>query len=307
MSGSFPKDLTVKQAVLATLAYFHLFEVPLTRDEISEHLFFLKPDEEKIDIYLRESPLIRLRNGYYGLEASEAFFESHVTMMKRAQEYWKKIRRFLWLFQICPFVDLVCVCNSLPIYAVREDSDIDLLVVTRKNRLFLARLWLTGLTTLLGIKRQGNKIRKRFCLSFYVSEENMGFSSLALKPYDIYLAYWIKTLEPIAGDYSIYELLLKKNHSWLSEYFKTILPKRRFFRKVKPWQLRVKKFLEKWTDRSPLEEWIKQRQLRRAREKLWFLKDKSGTVLSNTMLKFHDHDRRPEIREAWTNLLNQIL
>ncbi len=307
MSNVFPKNMTVKQAVLATLAYFDLFGVPLTRSEISEHLFFTQPDEEKIDIYLRESPFIRLKEGYYSISGNDDFYECFFEKQSRSLQYWKKVRRTHWLFSICPFIDLICVCNSLPIYAIDEESDIDLFVVAKKNRLFLARLALTVLTTLLGVRRHGTKTRERFCLSFYVTEENLDLKKIALEPYDIYLAYWIKTLEPVAGNYETYQKVLSLSRAWLSEYFKTIDEHRRYFRKAKPWHEEWKQRFERWLDKDKWEEKTKHSQMRRAREKYFLLKDKSGTVLSDTMLKFHNQDERSEIRERWVNRLNELL
>jgi hypothetical protein len=303
MSEIFPKNMTVKQAVLSTLAYFHLFGVPLTRSEISEHLFWAEPDEKHISSYLRESPLITERNGYYGLSTDAAFQSEFTQKIQRSRTLWKKVRRFQWIFSICPFVKLVCVCNSLPIYATTEDSDIDLFVVTQKNRLFLARLCLILLTSVMGVRRHGDKVRARFCLSFFISEERMDFSSLTLKPYDIYLAYWIKTLEPIAGDFGEYEKFLSINTPWLSEYFKTIQAHRRYFRKRSPLQEKIKAKLEGLLDKDEWEEKWKQNQLRRAKDKFYSLKNRSGTVISETMLKFHDEDRREDIRKEWISAL----
>ncbi len=307
MSDVFPKNMNMKQAVLSTLAYFHLFEVPLTRSEISEHLFFAEPDEEKISIYLKESPLIKLSEGYYSLSSNDDFHAKFFEKVQRARKLWKKVRRWQWIFNICPFIELVCVCNSLPLYAVDEDSDIDLLIITKKNRLFLARLFLTAITSLFGVRRHGNKIAGRFCLSFYASEESTNFKNLALQPYDIYLAYWLKTLEPIAGNFHKYEEILTENSSWLNEYFKNVRTHRRFFRKSTPLQQKIKKMLEKIADHDEWETKTREKQIRRAKDKFYDLKDRSGTVITSTMLKFHNEDRRSEIRTQWTNLLDQLL
>ncbi len=299
--------MTVKQAVLATLAYFDLFGVPLTRSEITEYLFFIEPDAEKINMYLRESPLIRLKDGYYSIEGDENFYKRFFEKQDRALKYWKKVRRYHWLFSLCPFVRLICVCNSLPLYAVDEDSDIDLFIVAKPNRLFLARLWLTFFTSILGIRRHGDKVRERFCLSFYVTEENLDLKPIALEPYDIYLAYWLKTLEPIAGDYSIYEKLMNLNRPWLNDYFKQIDDHKRYFRKPKAWTSKWKERLQNWLNKDKWEEKTKTTQLHRAKEKYLLLSDKSGTVLSDTMLKFHNHDERSELRKKWTIRLNELL
>lgn len=299
--------MNMKQAVLSTLAYFELFEVPLTRSELSEHLFVAEPDEEKITIYLKESPLIKLSEGYYSLSNDPAFYQKFFEKVQRTRQLWKKVRRWQWLFSICPFVKLVCVCNSLPIYAVDEGSDIDLLVVTEKNRLFLARLCLTILTSIFGVRRHGDKTEGRFCLSFYLSEEAFDFKKLAQKPYDIYLAYWLKTLEPIAGDYSIYEKILEENRTWLDEYFRTVAPHRRYFRKTTPGQSKIKNLLEKFLNKDEWETKTREKQIRRAKDKFYSLKDRSGTVINDKMLKFHDQDRRADIRKEWVKLLNELL
>ena len=307
MNEVFPKNMTVKQAVLATLAYFDLFGVPLTRSDISEHLFFTTPDEEKIDIYLRESPIIRLKEGYYSISGTDEFYDTFLEKRSRALEYWKKVRRYHWLFSVCPFIDLICVCNSLPIYAIDEESDIDLFVIAKKNRLFLARFALTLLTTLFGVRRHGTKTKARFCLSFYVTEDNLDLKKISREPYDIYLAYWIKTMEPIAGNFETYQKILDLSRHWLSDYFKTVQEHRRYFRKAKPWHEQWKERFETWLDKDSWEEKAKRSQLLHAREKYLLLKDKSGTILASDMLKFHDTDERETFRTKWVNRLNELL
>ena len=93
MSDVFPKNMNMKQAVLSTLAYFDLFGVPLTRSELSEHLFFAQPDEEKINIYLKESPLISASEGYFGLNVNPSLHAEFFEKVQRARQLWKRVRR----------------------------------------------------------------------------------------------------------------------------------------------------------------------------------------------------------------------
>jgi hypothetical protein len=53
-------------------------------------------------------------------------------------------------------------CNS-------EDSDIDLFVVTEKNRLWLVRILITIIFSVLMVRKTKTKHKKRFCLSFFVT------------------------------------------------------------------------------------------------------------------------------------------
>lgn len=297
---------TVKQAVLSTLAYFDLFGVPLSRGEISEHLLWSDFDDDKIDIYLKESPLIHYHNGYFSLHREREFWDQWKTKQSLQKNYFKKVRRYQGWLALCPFIKLIAVCNTLPIGDVNEGSDIDLFVITQKNRLFLARWWLTALTSLLGIRRHGDKIRKRFCLSFYVSEDHLDLKDIALQPTDLYLAYWLKTMEPIAGDPTTYEALFTAN-GWLKNYFHTLIPKRRYFRKSGGFATTIRKILEWILNREKYELSTRNEQLKRIHEKSGMLVDRSGTVVSDTMLKFHDHDARGEITELWKKRVAEFL
>lgn len=307
MSALFPPNLTVKQAVLSTLAFFDIFGTPLSREEISEYLLGMKPDHQKIDIYLKESPLIQIQSGAYSLKGNTLYYQRFEERKARALKYWKKIKRYQWLFQLCPFVELVCVCNSLPFQAVDEDSDIDLFVVAKKNRLFSARLALTVLTGIFGVRRHGNKIRARFCLSFYVTDDHLNLEEILLRPFDVYLAFWLHSLEPIAGNFETYKTLQAANWLWLKDYFQGLPQRKRYFRKSKPWQMWVKKHLESWLDKDAKEERTKQIQLDRAKAKRFLLKDASGTIISDSILKFHDHDLRKTFQEEWLRKLEEIL
>jgi len=304
----FPKSLTTKQAVIATLAYFDLFGIPLTRAEISEYFFFKEPDEEKIDIYLRESPLVRVHDGYYSLQGNETFYLKFYEKIERSKAYWQRIKRFQWLFSLCPFVKLVCVCNSLPIRDVGQNSDIDLFIVTEKGKMFTARFFITLLTHLFRVRRHGRAIEKRFCLSFYVTESAMDLKPIAQEPYDIYLAYWLKTLQPISGDHELYEKMIRQNEDWIKHYFHNRPPyKKRFFRKRGPKQIKWKERLERWFGKAKWEKRFKGWQLKRAHEKAERLADRSGTIISEDILKFHDRDSRSSVRRDWMERLSELL
>jgi hypothetical protein len=301
------KNLNTKQAVLATLAYFDLFGIPLSRSEISEYFLFAEPDEKKIDIYLRESPLIHEFDGFYSIQGDEQFYRNFFEKKSRAKKFWKRVRRYQWIFAICPFIEMVAVCNSLPISNVNKDSDIDLLVVTEAKHMFVARYCLTLLTSILRLRRHGKKTRKRFCLSFYLSETKLNLEQIKLEGDDLYLAYWLKTLKPIAGKHRVYRKLIEENQVWLGQYFNSPSDSRRRFRRRNKLQRRVKKTLEFFLGSERRE--IKQMnwQLSRAREKYIKLNDKRGTIIKEDILKFHDNDKREEIANAWKLRLKGLL
>ncbi len=275
-------------SLLATLTFLDIFGLPL---ELTK-----REQLELAPHFQCRSREVMERDGALSFHEEEAFWEKWRARRQHQAQLLKKARRWSWIFVLCPFVRLSAVCNSVAMGDVEEDSDIDLFIITKPKRLFLARLCLTILTSLFGIRRHGQKIQGRFCLSFYITEETLNLGAIALKPQDIYLAFWLRTLTPLAGTYASYEAFIKANQSWLSQYFSKpfFLQKQLFTSSC--W---LHKGIELLLDWDFLERLAKQLQWPRMQRKYRTLKDTSGTVLSDQMLKFHDEDKRGGIQKRW--------
>lgn len=128
---------------------------------------------------------------------------------KHQKEYMEYISRWNKLFKSLPFVKTVYLCNSITFNSIHEDSDIDIFIVTQKRALRRARFRSVLLFRITGLKRSARNKRRKFCLSFYVSEDNQNLYNISLDKTDIYLAYWIAHLVPIyeetEGNANIYK------------------------------------------------------------------------------------------------------
>lgn len=51
----------------------------------------------------------------------------------------RRVRLWAWIFRWIPFVEEVYLCNSLALTQADRGSDIDVFVVLRRGRMFLAR------------------------------------------------------------------------------------------------------------------------------------------------------------------------
>lgn len=274
-------------SLLATLAFLDLFKVPLEQSK-----------REQLELTSRfqcRPRTIIERDGALSFHAEDAFWKKWKARKQRQSVLLQKARRWAWLFALCPFVRFAAVCNSVAIGDVEEDSDIDLFIITKARRLFLTRLLLTGLTQIFGIRRHGKKIQGRFCLSFYATEDALNLDLIALKPQDIYLAFWFRTLIPLTGSLLTYAEFMEANAQWLSRYFKGVAPNNAPFHSIQYFQNSMEALLD-W---HFLEAWAKGLQWKRMQKKCRALKDSSGTVLSDQMLKFHDEDQRQPILEEW--------
>jgi hypothetical protein len=223
------------------------------------------------------------------------------------EKLWKTVSDNLFLFKFVPFLKAVFVCNSLSFGNIKDNSDIDLFVVAGRKRLFIVRFFLTIILHFFRLRRHGNNISGRFCLSFFIDETNKDLSAIALKD-DFYLAFWIKNLVLVFSDGFNYQDLIKSN-SWIFNLvsedifpfdFKPHFRKYffvRFFEKVIP------RFIV-----DIFEYILKKIQIFKARRTFSKInKDKASIVISETMLKFHNNDKRQALNDAYVKKFGKTI
>jgi hypothetical protein len=223
-------------------------------------------------------------------------------MKEIEKKLWDKSRKYVKILQIVPFVRMICVCNNLAFGLADEKSDIDLFVIAKTKRLFIVRTFITLILFFLGVRRRGNKIQSRFCLSFFVDDSALDLSKIAIAN-DIYLAYWIKSQVPFINDGVSLQFL--KENEWAKKYFENendffirsheIMP---IYRRYDFWRY-VFEFLFSGFFGNLIESVLRKWQVKRALVKAKNVKDSSGIVVSEHMLKFHNIDGREYFRNLW--------
>jgi predicted nucleotidyltransferase len=117
----------------------------------------------------------------------------------------KQIARLLYKF---PYVRAIGLSGSVSKNFADENSDIDYFLITKANRLWIAR-------TLLVIFRKNPFLKDRdkyYCMNYFVDEED-----LVIKEKNIYTATELFTLLPLAGHASL-KRFFEKN-TWSYSYF----------------------------------------------------------------------------------------
>jgi len=218
---------------------------------------------------------------------------------------WRKVRKYGRFLQMVPFLEMVAVCNSLAMGQADEDSDIDLFIIVKQGRLFTARVLVTILMQILGVRRYRHLVRERFCLSFFIDDSVMNFNHLQ-RGKDFYLAAWVKSLKPILDKVSadnglfVSENFLDSNKEWLKSFDLSdlgikidrsfLLKDSRYFSIVRS----CSEFIFRGRFGNFVENLLARWQLKRARLKAEKLKNTDGIVITNNVLKFHNMDRRDE-------------
>jgi hypothetical protein len=212
---------TGKMAVLKTLAYFDIFHYPLTRDEIRQFL------DHPVTEYELANNLNRLVDeGYLFLHAQ--FYSLHNTAInsyrrvianERASILLPKAIRIGRFLQQFPFVRGIGISGSLSKNVAEDESDIDFFIITKANRLWIARTIMhlfKKLTFLTGKQHF-------FCMNYYIDEKG-----IKLAEQNIFTAIELKTLLPVCGALCFDQFF--RSNEWADEW----LPSCPFRQQSKP-------------------------------------------------------------------------
>jgi len=199
----------IKENILATLAYFDMFGYPLTRAEV---YLFLKKNydfeffEDALKCLLNAGAVYQF-DSFYTLKNDHQVIARRIEGNKKAADLIKiaeKVGNILIRF---PYVRGIAISGSLSKNFADENSDIDLFIITAKNRLWIAR------TIMHCFKKLTFLVNKEhyFCMNYYIDEQQ-----LEIPEKNIYTAIEIGTLIPLQGDI-IFEKFYNAN-AWTRDF-----------------------------------------------------------------------------------------
>lgn len=208
----------LSQQILKTLQYFDIQDHPLTLLEIKKYLLAEDSGRQAalssilncLDNELAGK--VQNKYGFYFLHGRESVAENRWQNNFYSVLRLKKAKRILPLARFVPFIAAVALTGSEARGNSKQGSDIDLLVLTEVNRIWLGRLFLTAFFQALGMRRHGNKIADRFCLNHYVRAGKVLDADK-----NIYTAVEYVSLIPFYGGDSVYDFQ-QKNIFWIKNY-----------------------------------------------------------------------------------------
>ena len=200
-----------QQSIIKALLYFDVFSYPLKEEELFENSLVKQPyDEFKEDLkFLTKEGLVAYENEFfYKPGSSPAVIKRRIdgnalasSMLPKAFEFSRKIAGF-------PFITAVCISGGLSKNYYDANSDIDYFIVTKDNRLWIARTLYILYYKLLVPKSR----KKYYCLNYFVSE-----SHLHIPDHNLFVATELMHLIP-AVNLDAYKCIMDHN-IWAREYF----------------------------------------------------------------------------------------
>jgi hypothetical protein len=296
------------QAVISTLAFFALYELPLSARRVHELLLgqiaTLAEVEQTLAQLVLENKIIQAGSLYSTKAWNQTTYHANqAELMKK----WAKIDRYFNWLAILPFVRNISVINSLALGTADADSDIDFFVITKSNRLYFVRSMVIVLFRLLGVYKTRQKIKDKFCFGFFVTPKFLNFETLMLKPQDPYFLFWLASLRPVLGGQYYWQLM--QENQWLNEYFPNFRPMQRLASVIKPNLVisAIKFVLEVmlWLPAALLEPILRRIHINHTFKLAENNTASSSTIANAGMLKLHAYDVRAEVAAAYARVLQE--
>lgn len=210
---------------MATVAYYDVFDYPLTAFEIWKYL--LRVDTDSWDtcdasvasledvVKALETDAVRkhmeVEQGFFMLKGRRRLVHRRLTSGKSVIPKLKRIKRLAWWLRFIPYVRMVALTGSLAMKNGDAGSDWDMLIVLRPGHIWMGRTLVTGLLHLTGKRRHGKHIRDRACLNYWITSD-----SLEIVTKDLFSSNEYFFLVPLFGTEEFRKFQLK--NLWIKKF-----------------------------------------------------------------------------------------
>lgn len=203
-----------------------------------------------------------------------------------------KTIQYIKFIKWIPGLQMIAIWNSVALNSANQNSDIDLFIVSKPNRLWIVRIFTTIIFQILFVRKNKNKHKWRFCLSFFCTTKVLNFETIAIEN-DIYLYFWMVYLKPILDYDNTYDLFINENKNWcdFNSYINIIKENRKhiiYKKNTSKYNYKLINLIE------ALLKYIFLPKTKKSFKKLW---PSFWIIISDDMLKFHNDDKRKIIRD----------
>lgn len=181
-----------EQAIVNTVSYVDAFDYPLTPGEIHRYLVGLPLSRAGVQRVLDYGTLVpnslSYQDGLYMLPGREEVAELRRQRRAVSERLWPAAVHYGSLIAQMPFVRMVAVTGSLAVNNVDGKEDIDYLIVTGDDHLWVSRAFV--LLIVRWAARQGYEL----CPNYFLSER-----ALRLTDQNLYTAHEVTQMMPLHG------------------------------------------------------------------------------------------------------------
>lgn len=290
-------DASLIEAIVRTVAYADVFDYPLRADEVHRYLLEREAPASTIKHLLSNGYLVPQRlsrqQDYFALPGRETIVTTRQQRAEIAAALWPLAIYYGRLIARLPFVRMVAVTGSLAVNNADAHADVDYLIVTANDRVWLARA-----CVILVVRLARRRHQLELCPNFILSERALAF------PPTLYNAREIVQMVPLAGLETYHQL--RQSNQWTTNFLPNAagLPDNLY--PILPtaapgWLPRLIESALRSPAGSALEKWEMQRKIRRFRQ---FTDQHTEANFTADWCKGHFHDHSQRIMAAYRQRLN---
>lgn len=214
------KFVGCEKAVYETLCYFGVFNYPVSLYRLCTFLISAVPYSagEVLQALklLQNDGVIRNYNGLYILAHLDP-----VSVADRAVFSDKSLERVLFAcnyLKKIPWILFIGVTGSVAAKNATSDDDIDILIITEDNRLWLSRFFVVSVLKILKLYRSDKNFENKVCPNLFISRSAINWEH----DKNVYIAHDICSMMPVFEREGMYFEFLTAN-KWVRTYFSNFI------------------------------------------------------------------------------------
>lgn len=218
---------SLSQKIITTLAYYDIFDYPMSSFEIWKYLLVLDVQSHTFDVEeekrisladaIKELDSAEIKKyieeyqGFYFLKGRKNLVSQRIEKNKISEKKFKIIRRTVRFLRFMPFVRAIAVTGRVAMKNAGAGSDLDLFIILERGRIFTGRTLVTFLTHILGKRRHGGKVANRICLNYFITN-----GSLEVSTKDLFSSSEYSFIFPMFGFETFHKFQLA--NGWIADF-----------------------------------------------------------------------------------------
>ena len=203
-------------AIIQTLCYSDIFDFPLTLPEIRKFLIGIPADESKILKELKKINFIKESKGYYFFSGKTQIITERIKKEAISRKKLESAIKFAQVLFLFPSIKAIAVTGSLALLSSDNKDDIDLLLITARNRIWTTRFLSVLFLKLTGVYRNPLETQApdKLCINMFLDENHL---TLPSNERDLYSAHEIVQMRILFARPG-FENKMESCNPWVKKY-----------------------------------------------------------------------------------------
>jgi predicted nucleotidyltransferase len=281
----------IEEAIIKTLCYRDLFDYPLTTEEIAEFLIEENASAEAVVRALAQLTAegkVKTQADLNFLPGREEIVALRSRRERISERKYARALKAAQILRYLPWVRAVFITGALAAGNAEKEADLDFLIVTRRNRVWLTRLVVYLFFSVLGWKRPRGvaEAPDRICLNMFLAEDSLAVPD---EEQNLFTAHEVALSHPLWAKDFLHQRFLGEN-AWVRDFLPNLeIPEVKISAARPPNRLSI--VLRKTVD---LADWISHRL-----QLLYMHGRRTREVVERNRILFHPIDLSKDILGAY--------